>query len=65
MVRKMVNAEFLDIFGFFGFVIIFLIGIWMLNAKEKLPKWAAMILIIIGLLGLIIDGVVVITTYLI
>ena len=61
----MINAEFFDIFGFCAFVIIILISIWILRAKEKLPRWAGIILLIIGILGLIIDGWIVIKTFLI
>ena len=60
----MVNAEFLDIFGFLGFIYIVIISIFILKNK-KIPKWAAIILLTIGILGLIVDGFIVISTYLI
>jgi hypothetical protein len=44
----MINAEFMDIFGIFAFIIIFWIGI---------------ILIIIGVLGLVVDSVIVWSSY--
>ncbi len=60
----MVNAEFFDIFGFLGFIYIAAIGLWMLKNNKKLPKWEIIILFIIGILGLIIDGFIIIKTYL-
>ena len=60
----MVNAEFLDIFGFLGFIYIIIISILILKNK-KVPKWTAIILLIIGILGLTIDGLIIINTYLI
>ena len=57
------NAEFFDIFGFMGFVIILIISIWMLKTKERVPKWTAVILLIIAMMGLIVDGFIVIKTY--
>ena len=60
----MVNAEFFDIFGFLGFIYIIIISILILKNK-KVPKWAAIILLTIGILGLTIDGFIVINTYLI
>jgi len=61
----MVSAEFFDVFGFFGFIIIIFLSIWMLVAKKKFPRWAGVVLLIIGVLGLIIDGYIVIKTFLI
>ena len=60
----MVNAEFFDVFGFLGFIYITIISIWILKNK-KVPGWAAIILLTIGILGLIIDGLIVISTYLV
>jgi len=61
----MFSAEFFDIFGFMGFIIISLLGIWMLTSNKKLPRWAAIILLIIGVLGLIIDGYIVFSNFII
>lgn len=60
----MVNAEFFDIFGFLGFIYIIIISIWILRNK-KVPRWTAIILLIIGILGLTIDGFIIINTYLV
>ncbi len=57
------NPEFFDIFGLAAFTIILLIGIWILKAKNKVPNWIGIILMIIAILGLIIDGFIVIKTY--
>ena len=57
------NPEFFDIFGLAGFTIILLIGIWILKAKNKVPNWIGIILMIIAILGLIVDGFIVITNY--
>ena len=63
----MVNAEFFDIFGIFAFAIILIIGILIKFKRRKLPNnvfdWIALILIMIGLLGLVIDGIIVFRNY--
>jgi len=54
-----INAEFMDIFGFIGFLFITLFSIYILN-ENKLPKRVfQIILLLIGVLGLIIDGFIV------
>jgi hypothetical protein len=61
------NAEFFDIFGIFVFAIILVIGILIKFKRKKIPNnvfdWIAIILIIIGILGLIVDGAIVIVNY--
>ena len=55
----MVSAEFFDIFGIFAFVIILIIGILIKFKRRKLPNnvfdWIAIVLIVIGVIGLIVD----------
>ena len=55
----MVNPEFFDIFGILAFAIILIIGILIKVKRRKLPNnvfnWIAVVLIIIGVLGLVID----------
>jgi len=55
----MVNAEFFDVFGIFAFVIILIIGILIKFKRRKLPNnifdLIAIVLIVIGVLGLVID----------
>ena len=61
----MVSAEFFDIPGFIAFTILLIIGILMLKTKRKLPNWVAVIIIVISILGMVIDGFIVIKTYII
>ena len=55
----MVNAEFFDIFGILAFVIILIIGILIKIKRKKLPNnvfdYIAIVLIVIGVLGLVAD----------
>ena len=55
----MVAAEFFDIFGFVGFFILLVTG-FLIRKKEKTASW---IIIVISLIGLIVDGIMVIKTY--
>jgi len=57
------EAEFFDIFGLGTFAFLFVIGIWMLKSRKKLPNWVGYVILLISLLGLIIDGTIVIKTY--
>ena len=59
----MVKAEFFDIFGFMGFVILIGIAIWMLKSIEKLPNWTIIIILIIATIGAIVDGHIIFKTY--
>lgn len=59
------RPEFFDIFGIGVFLFITCISIFGLKTNKKIPKWALIILLIIGILGLIIDGTIVIMTYVI
>ncbi len=61
----MVSTEFFDVFGFMAFIIIAIVGTWMLKSKERLPNWIGMVVLSIGILGIIIDGFIVIKTYII
>ena len=53
------RPEFYDIFGVFIFTFIIIISIWTLTTNENLPQWILRTLLIIGILGLIIDGTIV------
>ncbi|OGJ11944.1 hypothetical protein A3K62_01515 [Candidatus Pacearchaeota archaeon RBG_16_35_8] len=55
----MVKAEFFDIFGFIGFVVLLITGLSIKN-EIGIRAW---IIIIISLIGLIIDGYVVLTKF--
>ena len=59
----MVNAEFWDIFGFFGFIVIGILGILILKRYKKVPDWIGGLLLLIGIAGAFIDGVIVARTY--
>lgn len=56
----MISAEFFDIFGLVGFLILFYLGI---SIRKKVKK-KAWIIIAISILGIIVDGFIVINTYL-
>lgn len=55
----MVEAEFFDIFGFVGFLILLIMGISMVK-KVGIKAW---IVIIISIIGLVIDGYIVLTKF--
>ena len=55
--RYKFGAEFFDIFGIIIFSGCILLGVYGLYLKKKIPDWVYFILIIIGLQGLIVDGV--------
>ncbi len=55
----MIDAEFFDIFGFIGFVILLITGISIRNKVKK----QSLIIIIISLIGLIVDGYIVLTKF--
>lgn len=62
MRKRIFKAEFFDIFGLVTFLFIFFVGIYSLFFPPKV--WMSILLIIIGILGLIVDGVIVYLTYL-
>lgn len=55
------QAEFFDIFGFVGFLILLITG---LKIRKK-EKTASLIIIAISLIGLIVKGYVIVKTFLI
>jgi uncharacterized membrane protein len=57
----MISAEFFDIFGLIGFIILFCIGIRII--KEKKLKYYGYIILLIGLIGLIVDTYTVISSF--
>lgn len=56
---KRINAEFFDVFGFVGFLVLFFIGL----TTRNLIGIKAWIIIIISLIGLIADGFIVINSF--
>ena len=57
----MVGAEFFDIFGFVGFLILLVTG-FLIRKKEKVASW---VIIGISLIGLIVDGYVIVKSFII
>lgn len=58
------QPETYDLFGLMTFAFITILSIWSLKARKPLPKWAGIILLIIGILGIIVDGFIVYTKFL-
>jgi len=55
----MLPAEFFDIFGFIGFLILLVTGV---SIRKKVRK-EALVIIVISLIGLIVDGYIVLTNF--
>ncbi|MEK6844408.1 MAG: hypothetical protein AABX83_03190 [Nanoarchaeota archaeon] len=53
------KPEFYDIFGFIAFIIITLIAFHSFKNKKPLSKLLNYILLLIGILGLIVDGTII------
>ena len=60
----MFEPEFFDIFGLIAFVFITVLSSWMLFKKKLPSKLFMRFLLIIGILGIIIDGAIVFVNYL-
>ena len=63
LIKFQIRAEFFDIFGLTVFGFFLSSGIWMLATKKETPDWVAILIIIIGLLGLFVDGYLVIRVF--
>lgn len=61
--KMKLKAESFDILGLFTFSFITILSVWSLLSGELFPKWAVFLLLIIGVLGLIIDGAIVYQAY--
>ena len=57
------RAEDFDILGFIAFIIIVIISIIGLNSNNVLPRWVLIFLLIIGILGALIDLIIVTKTF--
>jgi len=57
------KPESFDLFGLATFTFILAVGIWALLSKKRLPQWVAIMLMIIGVLGLVVDGTIVFTSF--
>ena len=53
------RPEFYDIFGFVAFIFVTITATWSMASQKALPLWSSIILLVIGLLGLIVDGTIV------
>ena len=58
-----IKPEFFDVFGIFVFSFIVIVSIWGLQIKRPFAKWVLITLLIIGILGFLVDGIIVFTTY--
>lgn len=61
---KTVQPEFFDIFGIFVFSFLVILSLWGFKTRKPFPQWTLATLLIIGILGLIVDGVIVFIMYL-
>lgn len=57
------SPEFFDIFGFLSFLYLFIVGVWMFRQKRKVPNWIRFPILVIGLLGSVVDGYIVVQTF--
>jgi hypothetical protein len=66
LLEKMVElgAESFDRFGALAFLYVTAVAFWILKTKKPLPKTFAVLLILVGLGGLIVDLLFVYATYL-
>ncbi|MEK7654477.1 MAG: hypothetical protein AAB345_04365, partial [Patescibacteria group bacterium] len=55
--------QFFDIFGSIGFIYIVVLALLMVRGVF-IPKWASGLLLLVGSIGLIVDGLMVYTYYL-
>ncbi len=56
------KPEFFDIFGAIGFIYIIIFSYRVLLGKN-VPKWATVALLLIGIIGLLVDSIIVYTFY--
>ena len=61
---SILRPEFFDIFGIGVFGFITGLALWASKTSKPLPRWAIRLLLVIGILGLLVDGVIVYRTYL-
>ncbi|PIN90266.1 hypothetical protein COU57_04110 [Candidatus Pacearchaeota archaeon CG10_big_fil_rev_8_21_14_0_10_32_14] len=64
IVNIITEPSFFDLFGLTTFVFLICVGIWILQTDKVPPDWIGFILFLIGVLGLIVDGTIVVRTYL-
>ncbi len=59
-----IRPEFFDIFGILVFIFIIFMSIWGIKFSKPIPRWAFIILLFIGILGLTVDSLIVFNFYL-
>lgn len=57
LLRWKFGPELFDILGVIIFTGLILIGLWEFYSKKKLPTWVSFSLIVVGIFGLLIDGI--------
>ena len=57
LLRWKFGATFFDLFGLIIFGGLIFIGLFELYRKKPMPDWLAFCLIVVGLFGIIVDGV--------
>lgn len=57
-------AEFFDIFGALGFIYITGFSLWALFQKKEIPRWAIWLLLLVGIIGLVVDTIIVFNSFL-
>jgi hypothetical protein len=60
---KKINAEFMDRFGLVGFIILLFSGIRIFQLGGKSLEVYAWMIILISLIGILVDGYIVFTTF--
>ena len=60
----MLRPEFFDIFGFFAFIFLIFIAVYVMKKVKRHPKPILYIILGIGIIGAIVDGIIVYTAYL-
>ena len=58
-----IKPEFFDIFGIFVFTYLFLFSFWILKNKKLPPNWTLILIMIIAVFGLLVDGFIVLNSY--
>lgn len=56
VLRYYLGPTFFDVFGLLIFAGLVFAGLWQFYTKKKLPDYVAFAFIVIGLMGLIVDG---------
>jgi hypothetical protein len=63
LLKTIIRPEFFDIFGIGVFSFITFLSLRALVTGRSIPKWALVVLLLIGIAGLAVDGAIVFNTY--